>query len=139
MKVKTILYHQTIPTGSYANEKIGVEVELSEGDTPEQAFAYAKEMIDKIHRENNPQLYGVQQKETIPIIEKSEYSNVSEMYDAVVKPLTPAEKKQLQIQSTIKQIQEITELKVLESFKLIASKNPELQTAYNNKEKELKQ
>lgn len=59
MQVKSILYHQTIPTGSYANEKLGVEIELSEGDTPEQAFAYAKEIVEKIHRENNPQLFGV--------------------------------------------------------------------------------
>lgn len=61
MRYNTIIYARTIPTGSYANEKLGVEIEIEEGETPEQAFAQAKELIDKIHKENNPHLYGVRQ------------------------------------------------------------------------------
>lgn len=137
MKAKSISYQQTNPTGNFANERIGIEIELSEGDTPEEAFAYAKEMVEKIHRENNPQLYGAQHKETIPIIEKSEYSNVSDMYDAVVKPLTPAEKKQAQIQSTIQQIKDITDLTVLKTFEKLAMSNHETKEAFETRLKEL--
>lgn len=58
MKITTISYSKTIPTGPYMNERIGIEAELEENELPEAALSKAKLLIDKWHIENNPQLYA---------------------------------------------------------------------------------
>lgn len=57
MKPKSISYSKTIPTGQYQNEKIGIEFDLDDTDNPEEALSRAKALVEKWHRENNPQLY----------------------------------------------------------------------------------
>lgn len=56
MKVTKVLYQKVFPLGQYTNEKIGVEIELSTGDDENIAFSYARVIVDKWHRENNPGL-----------------------------------------------------------------------------------
>lgn len=57
MTIKSISYSKTIPTGPYMNEKIGIEADLGENESPEEALTKASMLIDKWHRESNPQLY----------------------------------------------------------------------------------
>jgi hypothetical protein len=56
MKVKTISYAKVFPLAAYVNEKIGVEIELDETDDWEETFSLAKTMVEKFHKDNNPQL-----------------------------------------------------------------------------------
>jgi N-acetylmuramoyl-L-alanine amidase CwlA len=56
MKVKTISYAKVFPLAAYVNEKIGVEIELDETDDWEETFSLAKRMVEKFHKDNNPQL-----------------------------------------------------------------------------------
>lgn len=56
MKVDRISYKKIFPIGSYINETIGVEVQLDDKDDFHETFQYAKELVEKFHKENNPQL-----------------------------------------------------------------------------------
>lgn len=56
MKLKTISYAKVFPLAAYVNEKIGVEIELDEHDDWEENFSLAKRMVEKFHKDNNPQL-----------------------------------------------------------------------------------
>lgn len=143
MQVKTIQYHQTIPTGSYANEKLGVEIDLSEGGTPEEAFKYAKEMIEKIHRENNPHLYpelhsGQRKPAGVSAPIEPTYKSAIELLK---------EKKDKEIDEYIAAIKQADNLKMLALFQKRINENndpsnpkhQQLQEAYNDKEQQLKQ
>lgn len=57
MKIKTINYSKIFATSSYLNERIGVEVELNDGEDAKQALQAAKELATEFHRESNPDLY----------------------------------------------------------------------------------
>jgi hypothetical protein len=55
MKIEKIFYQKTFPTAiQYANERLGVEVSLSEGDNAAQAFKEAKALVDEMHSQMNP-------------------------------------------------------------------------------------
>ena len=59
MKVKTISYAKVFPLAAYVNEKIGVEIELDDNDNYDKTFLTAKNLVEKFHKDNNPQLeYG---------------------------------------------------------------------------------
>jgi hypothetical protein len=74
MKIKTVTYQKTFPLAQFVNEKISAEVELQDGDSPEEALANAKSLVEKFHKDTNPQLYSnLQQtngvsKENVPVI-----------------------------------------------------------------------
>ena len=55
----------------------------------------------------------------------------------VPRPMTAKEKKEAQIQSTIKQIKEITDLTVLKTFEKLAMSNHETKEAFETRLKEL--
>ncbi|HRP33529.1 MAG TPA: hypothetical protein PKV73_16650 [Agriterribacter sp.] len=57
MKPDRIIYNKLFPLGQFTNEKIGVEIQLDDGDSPEKALELAKTMVEKFHRENNAGLY----------------------------------------------------------------------------------
>jgi hypothetical protein len=45
MKITAVSYQRTINLGNYESERVGTEVELDEGDSPEAAIAFAKEFV----------------------------------------------------------------------------------------------
>lgn len=49
MEIKTITYHKVFNLGNYSNEKIGVEIALSENDNPLEAHKKAVEFVEKAH------------------------------------------------------------------------------------------
>jgi len=55
MRVDRISYQKIFPTGmAYLNHKIGVEMQVDEGDDWQEAFEMAKRMVDKWNLESNP-------------------------------------------------------------------------------------
>lgn len=58
MKATSIVYQKVYALGNFQNEKIGIEIELSEEDTATDALEKAKAWCDKMHDGNkadNPQ------------------------------------------------------------------------------------
>ena len=135
MQVRLISYHRTIPTGSYANEKIGVEIELSEGDKPEEVFLQAKQLVEDFHVKSMKEQEAMMGSYSSPM--QTPFGEVKPLNDAPPKPLTPAERKQAQIQSTIQQIKEITDPVVLKTFEKLAISNPDTKKAYETRLKQL--
>ncbi len=119
MKIEKISYQKLFPLGAFINEKIGVEMQLDEGDNPVQVLNEAKKLVEKYHIDTNPQMYidDVPQISTTTTIDQ-------------VQPLT-------KVASLIQQINSCEEIKVLESYKLIVKTDPDLQRAYDKKLKQL--
>lgn len=119
MTVKTISYQKSFVIGPYLQEKIGVEIDLNENDDLDEAFITAKRMTETWHKENNPGLY----------IENTITDEVS----------IPQNQTQLRdtVQYIIEDIQSCTDIKVLESYSLIAKSSPKVKEAYDNKYQEL--
>lgn len=46
MTIKTITYTKVFPLAAYVNEKIGVEVEVNEGENPTELFSQAKSLVN---------------------------------------------------------------------------------------------
>jgi hypothetical protein len=120
MRIKTISYQKSFVIGPYLQEKIGVEIELTEAESNKEnyenfTFSNAKAMVEKWHKEANPGLEITMNPEVLPTIavEKSVGDKIT------------------------KEISTVKELKVLESYRLIAAKNPSIQSAYDKKLKEL--
>lgn len=140
MKVKTVSYCKTFNIGSYQSEKIGVEIDVEENETPEQCLSAAKSMVATFFTQSNPQLnYQDQEtKTTETIIEfgRDENNNLirTEKYAQTIEnqSLTQEQK----IKQLISQATSIPELKQWE----LLSKNkqyPDLKELYNQRLKEL--
>jgi len=57
MTIDRIIYSKLFPLGQFTNEKIGVEIQVDKTDDTQKAFEYAKEIVEKWHKESNPGLY----------------------------------------------------------------------------------
>lgn len=49
MNVKNVIYQKVFSLGNYENEKIGIEIELSENENPIDALFEAKKYVEKAH------------------------------------------------------------------------------------------
>lgn len=115
MKIKKVAYTKTYPIG-LCWEKIFVEMELSEEDDARKALYEAKKTVENFHYESNK----AAEKE---LAEKSATQQEQ-------KPKTRSEE-------MVEAIESVKELKVLEIYKPLAKKYPEIQDAYDKKLKEL--
>lgn len=52
MKVKTVSYSKVFSLGNYENEKLGVEIEIAEGDDVQKAMQKAREFVEFNHKVN---------------------------------------------------------------------------------------
>lgn len=52
MKVKTITYHKVFSLGNFQNEKIGTEIEITEGDNVQNVIQKAREFVEYNHKLN---------------------------------------------------------------------------------------
>lgn len=119
MKPEKITYQKAFVIGPYLQDKVGIEAFVNEGETIAQALTRAKKEIDEWHESAWPLLKvdtGLQE----PAIIQTE------------KPSTEDRIAQL-----IKDIQSCTEVKVLESYKLIAKNNACLRAAYDQQYEKL--
>lgn len=119
MNIKTVTYMKIYPTGmNYLNHRIGVEVEVAPGESPEDAFKLAKDTVDRWNAESNPGMATAM-----------EYMNGNGL--PVIK--TNDESKKSASERIIDQINGCSDIKVLETFKLLAKNHPEVQEAYDKK------
>lgn len=128
MPIITVNYQKTYNLGNYSSERIGIEISINEGQNPKEALQEAKKLADEFHLDNNKGLYvenmitGVASTGIAsPIIQQTATKKQEN-----TKPLT-----------LIEQINTCTEVKVLESYKLIVRNNPDANEAYRKKLVEL--
>ena len=53
MKADRIFYQELFPTGMYANQKIGIEGTIEEGETEKEALLKAKNIVQEFFKESN--------------------------------------------------------------------------------------
>lgn len=123
MTITSINYKRTYNLGNYSSESIGLDADLELGENPETAMASLKKQVEELHRQNNPQLW-----ENTPIPTKFPEGYV---YDKSKESftLTKAEE-QSEPKSLAQQIKTCTDLKVLESYKLLIQKDEQAKAAY---------
>jgi hypothetical protein len=56
MQFERVTYHKTFNLGNYQSEKIGVDIVLTEEDTPEDAMEQAKDFVEATFASSNPQV-----------------------------------------------------------------------------------
>jgi len=128
MRVTKIHYFGTFPVGLHW-QKLGMEAELEAGDDVRQCWYALKKQVEEFHYESKAaaeKQMGVTEKWSTGLPELSR-----EEIEAVSLP------KKSQEETIIDGINSCTELKVLESYKLIAQKNESIKTAYDLKLLEL--
>jgi len=127
MRVDKISYQKIFPTGMmYLNHKIGVEIQVEEKDDWEECFQLAKRMVEKWNLESNPS-YAAAMEYTKPTEITSGLNGSQPTITQVEKPIRDT------VDNIIDDINSCKELKVLESYKLIAKTNERIQEAYTNK------
>lgn len=113
MKVDKVTYQKVFPLSPYVNEKIGIEIQVDEGETPEDCLLFAKDTVENWHKKHNPELQLTLSDDQIAEI-KVERDNT---YNRIA--------------SIISDIYSCKELKVLESYRLMVKSSLELQDAYD--------
>src|SRR6185369_1626045 len=111
MRVTKINYQKLFPLGMYINERLGLEAELEDGDSPEQSMQQLKKMTESMA--TNPNYGIVHELQPIPEI------NVE------------LNGKDHRINFIASQIASCTEKVVLESYRLIAKQHEKLQAVYD--------
>jgi len=129
MKVTKITFEQLFPTGQYANQRLGIEIDIDDYDfrigeqegkdkqeVVKTGFEYAKKLVNEAFQALNPDL-------TSPIYEQE----------------TPTTEIQVErrIGALAEDILSSPDMKTLESYKLIVRAKPELQEAYDKRLEEL--
>lgn len=111
MKITKIAFTGTFPiTSSGRFEKIYLEAELTDEDNIKNSLYSLKRQVSDFFYESNKAAEKQAQPESTPIAK---------------------------VADLIQQIKTCTELKVLESYQFIVKNDPDMQTAYDNKLKEL--
>lgn len=126
MKLTTISFMQTFPTGNFSNQKLATEIQLDDTDNPQEAFTLAKKIVNDAFERLNPQISW----SSSMVVGEPFY------YEHPIPEQKPDPKEDA-TQRMIRAINECSTISVLETFKLLASKNPIIQEAYDNKLKEL--
>lgn len=134
MKVTTITFMQTFPTGNYSNQKLGVEIELEEKDrdgsdataeiVAKGIFEYAKKVVNDAFKEMNPGIELTTDYSAIP----GHPMNVTQV--------DSREEKIKAMFITISECKTVRNLSMFEA-EVIRLNDKSLFEAYNNKKKEL--
>lgn len=115
MKIDRVLYQKVFPLGRFDNEKIGFEASIDDVENPMEAISKLRELAEETFNAAYP-------------------TGLTGTHERVIEETTnPPESR---VQSIIQDISTCKELKVLESYRLIANSNPLIQEAYNNKLKQ---
>jgi hypothetical protein len=121
MKVTKITFEQLFPTGQYANQRLGMEIEFQEGDfnnysneadVVQSAFSHAKELVNKSFQSLNPELQH----------QPTDYNTGEVLQEQ------PVDRR---VGLLADDILSSPDLKTLESYKLLVKAKPELQGAYD--------
>lgn len=123
MTIKTISYQKAFVIGPYLQERIGVEIELSDTDDPEKAFQLAKEMTEDFHKQANPHLEGEAPIQGPPAPPR----------EIQVEKAT----EEIRIGVIVEDIMSCKDLVTVDSYKLLVKGKPELEAAYAKRRKEI--
>ncbi len=131
MKIEKIAFEQLYPTGIYANQRYRAEASVDwEKDDIIECYKTLQSAVEKAFIALNPQIkwdsmppYGA------PI----HYDENNRAIEA----LPAKDSKESATERMLSAINSCTELKVLETFKLLVKNNPVFQEAYNKKSNEL--
>ena len=74
MKFKTISYHKVFNIGNYSNEKIGVDIEVGDGENPVECHAEAVRYVERAHKFQS-EFPGYEQAKTI-IAHPDDYTGI---------------------------------------------------------------
>lgn len=134
MLINKINYEQLFPLPQpYSNVRLSIEVILEEGDTTADAFTRGYKEANENFNRLFPQL-------TVNPEYAHHLTNANAEYHTGGRypmPETIIEPKQSATERMIAAINQCTEIKVLETFKLLVKNNAELQDAYIKKMDEL--
>lgn len=124
-----VTFEQIYFTGvQYLNQRLGGEIVLEEGETMADGWRKLKKQADDFHRENYPHLY---QTHNPIIISEPPYGMTEQIPEVKIQRPSNA------TEGIIFDIDSVTDIKVLGSYKLMAKTNPAINQAYQNKLKEL--
>ena len=112
MKIIKAGFSKTFPLNQYY-EKVWVEAELNDGEDERQVLYDLKRKVETFFFESSAA--AEKQKEKLPLESQESLPQLTSE------------------QKIINQINEITDIKVLESFALIAKNNPQIKEAYDAK------
>lgn len=130
MKPTLIAFEQLFPTGVYANQRLRAEIQLDDTGNPQEAFALAKKIVNDAFERLNQQIQWWHETGDLVVDEKTKMV-ITQTNNLATNPKEDA------TQRMIRAINECSTISVLETFKLLASKNPIIQEAYDNKLKSL--
>lgn len=124
MKIEKINYQRAYVTGPFLQDKLGIEISIDQGlgETPEMAYSLAKEIMDNWHKQANPHLEGT----TITDVPGEPPRTLEIMNNRIAN-------EEQRIEAIISDINSCTEIKVLESYRLMVKSNERLQNVYNLK------
>lgn len=111
MRITEITYHRTFNLGNFNSERIGVKVDINEGESASEALETAKQLVEETHKNNYPNLVLEPQIEQTLSKEEIKAANIKAIMDS-------------------KTLDELATYKLLKSDKDIFH-------AYNVREKEL--
>ena len=117
MRITTINYRHTYNIGNYSSESIGFEATVDEREDEQQALATLKQLAHKFHLESNKELYApietVADSPAVPVQQVSALDN-DVRFDL------------------IHAISTCTEIKVLETYRLMVKNDKQAQEVYQS-------
>jgi hypothetical protein len=129
MKIDRISYQKTFNIGSYQSERIGVEIELNEGEDAKEALSTAKALVHEFYMEGVP---------TIPFPETHSIVADNAVVPIVdIKADEPPPTKLTKEEQQKKYLTDCTTIEELNTFKLLVKNNPHLQETFDNHYKKL--
>lgn len=128
MNVIEISYERIYPLASFVNERIGMKATLDEGENPIEAMNELRGKVDKCHVSPEENVLNSVQDYVSPSVKDAILPTLHVVKDPIEE----------QEQKIITEIRSCKSLKDLESYKLIAERNPVFLPVYNIKYSELK-
>jgi hypothetical protein len=120
MKIEKVTYQKAFVVGPYLQERIGIEIQLDDADTPQYVLNQAKAIVEGWHKEANPHLF----------VEGGPLAIGPMGVQHVGEKKTPTE-------IILEGIGTCTDLTVLKSYSLMATREEITKKAYDQKFEEL--
>lgn len=76
MKIERITFQETFPTGNFSNNKLGIEIQLDDTDSPQQAYQTAKQIVNDAFVALNPQIQWNEQEQDQSVAEAQKIINL---------------------------------------------------------------
>jgi cell fate regulator YaaT (PSP1 superfamily) len=112
MKMSEITYNRTFNLGNFNSERIGVRIEINEGESVTDALQAAKQLVEETHKANYPNL-------------------------SLEIPIEETRSKEEIVADTVQAIMSTKTIEELQEYKLLKSSSKDIFHAYNVKEKQL--